>query len=997
MDAYQTEDTNIFTNSGTIDIGFANSNGIELDGGFTNSLDNSGTITIGASGDYNGIELYGQSSNYNSVNLLTNSGTIDIGYGCNGIAMQYSDNTLNNSGSITISGTNDDAIYMYGYSSDPKSDQSLINSGTLDIVYANGAGIYMYYGQDDLIDNSGTITIDQVKGAGIEMYAYNSATLTNSGTISIGYSNSNGIEVDGADGTVGNLTNTGEITINDAMDNGLYVNTDLEAVLTNSGTITIGAANSNGIEIYANDTDSKAEFYNQAGGTITVGTTYYQYLEMYGYDNTFDNAGTINFTTFADEEGIVIYSYNSATFNNSGTLDIVNAQDEGIEFRYGGDVTFTNSGVITIDTNMDDDGILFSSGDDTLTNTGTINIARTSTGIEMGAGDDTLTTSGALNFVDVNDEVLDGGSGIDTLNLQGTDALAIEGDIINFEFLNKTEAGTWTLNGDVDAYNSVSVAAGTLIVNGDLDAYLNGVTVDAGATFGGDADIDGDVVVDGTIAPGNSIGTIYIDNADYYQNDGALYEVEVGSFEQSDLIIVSTGEVGGTAYLDDGALVDVTSVGYVADGDIFTILIADDIPVFYNSAGLSYSSIVLDYEYVDDGDDTVKLAATRTAYEDLGVGSNGAGAGGALIELAENGNLDAGELLGLIDNSDNLGDLEAGLGSLAPEMYPSLLDINFLNAYKTALLGYLGGQHVAGNFKSQMYADSNAMTASGPALSRLTSFDRRGEGLSGWARVVGQFGTQDKDSDLQGFEFDTYGLSVGVDSKVSSNLVLGVGFGMAQSDVDFDNYSQTSDVDSYFGSLYGSYSTGNLYVDAALSYAGNDYDSDRNLVALDLTASSSTDGSELGLYVGGGLSLVDTDTMYFIPTASLSWAQVDIDGFTEEGAGAFNLEVDDYDADSLVATIGFRWGGKMGMMEPELRLAWAHEFGDTDRDVSARFEGTTTTFEIEGVEPESDSALLGLGANFFVNDNCTIYLDYDGEFRSDFDAHSVSGGLRYNF
>jgi outer membrane autotransporter protein len=89
--------------------------------------------------------------------------------------------------------------------------------------------------------------------------------------------------------------------------------------------------------------------------------------------------------------------------------------------------------------------------------------------------------------------------------------------------------------------------------------------------------------------------------------------------------------------------------------------------------------------------------------------------------------------------------------------------------------------------------------------------------------------------------------------------------------------------------------------------------------------------------------------------------------------------------------------GTDSKFEPELRLAWAHEFGDTDRDTRASFAGQPESFMIKAVERESDSAIAGLGVNYYFKENVTLYLDYDGEYRDGYDAHAISGGFRYNF
>jgi outer membrane autotransporter protein len=292
------------------------------------------------------------------------------------------------------------------------------------------------------------------------------------------------------------------------------------------------------------------------------------------------------------------------------------------------------------------------------------------------------------------------------------------------------------------------------------------------------------------------------------------------------------------------------------------------------------------------------------------------------------------------------------------------------------------------------------MANGSPALSRLPAFERTEGGWSAWGRALGMTGSMDSDDGRLGFDIDGYGIALGVDNQVGKNLVLGIGAGYTSSDVDFDDNGQSTDVDGYHVSLYGTYSTPAFYLDAAVLYGGNSYDTDRLTPGGKVT--SDPDGSQFALYLGGGYNMVKDADWFFIPTAGVQWAKVDIDGFTEKGASPYNLKVDDFDTDSFVTTLGFRVGTSMMMgsakVTPEFRLAWGHEFGDTDRDVSATFASLGgPSFTVNGVEPDEDSALVGVGVNANMSNNMTLFLDYDGEFRSDFNSHTVSGGLRWKF
>ena len=105
--------------------------------------------------------------------------------------------------------------------------------------------------------------------------------------------------------------------------------------------------------------------------------------------------------------------------------------------------------------------------------------------------------------------------------------------------LQKTGDGAWTLSGANDYTGTTAVSAGTLIVNGTHTG--GGVyTIDANAILaGGSTNLAANLVVDGTLKPGNSIGTFTI-NGDVDLN--GILAVEYDSdFSTIDLLNV-TGE-----------------------------------------------------------------------------------------------------------------------------------------------------------------------------------------------------------------------------------------------------------------------------------------------------------------------------------------------------------------------------------------------------------------------------------------------------------------------
>src|SRR5262245_46064326 len=98
--------------------------------------------------------------------------------------------------------------------------------------------------------------------------------------------------------------------------------------------------------------------------------------------------------------------------------------------------------------------------------------------------------------------------------------------------------------------------------------------------------------------------------------------------------------------------------------------------------------------------------------------------------------------------------------------------------------------------------------------------------------VNGIFGFGDKDATSReaGFDFDTYGVTGGVDYRIKDNLVGGVAFGYTHTDDDYASSRGNMDANSYTFSVFGTYYVGQLYVDGIFNYSWNDFDSSRNIV-----------------------------------------------------------------------------------------------------------------------------------------------------------------------
>ena len=189
----------------------------------------------------------------------------------------------------------------------------------------------------------------------------------------------------------------------------------------------------------------------------------------------------------------------------------------------------------------------------------------------------------------ISGNVLDRG----TLNFNRSDAVEYGGIISDTGRVQQNGSGRLTLSGINTYTGATNVNAGTLNVNGSI-AASSLTTVNAGATLGGNGTVGNTTINGGTLAPGNSIGTLAV-QGNLVFTAAASYMVEVSPANADRTNVTGTATLGGATVKASFAAGTYVAKQYTivnAAGGVngtFNSLVTTDLPANFTS-GLSYDS-----------------------------------------------------------------------------------------------------------------------------------------------------------------------------------------------------------------------------------------------------------------------------------------------------------------------------------------------------------------------------------------------------------------------
>ena len=253
-------------------------------------------------------------------------------------------------------------------------------------------------------------------------------------------------------------------------------------------------------------------------------------------------------------------------------------------------------------------------------------------------------------------------------------------------------------------------------------------------------------------------------------------------------------------------------------------------------------------------------------------------------------------------------------------------------------------------------------------------------GLTLWASGNAWFGRLDGTGERSGSEFNTDGITLGLDRRFGDKLAAGLAAGFARETTDIGKAGTRSKARAGSIAAYGSYQVGpRTYIDMLLGYGTLDFDSRRYVTTLETIATASRKGKQFFGSISGAYEY-RYGNLLVSPYGRLDFSADRLDSVSESGVGIHALTFGEQDQKSSQAVLGVRAESRhetdFGFAQPRARVEYRRELGDAS---SAQLWYSDLPGEVYSIMPTGTSRnalLLGVGADLVFRGGLKVGLDY---------------------
>ena len=259
-----------------------------------------------------------------------------------------------------------------------------------------------------------------------------------------------------------------------------------------------------------------------------------------------------------------------------------------------------------------------------------------------------------------------------------------------------------------------------------------------------------------------------------------------------------------------------------------------------------------------------------------------------------------------------------------------------------------------------------------------------------------QNSTQNQD----GFTNNGYGFIFGFDTKLNKST-LGIALGYSSAKVKSKDTTKSVNLESYQISLYSGYERNNYFLNSAIGFYFNDYNSSRIIPILNLEARGQYSGQTYFAKSEFGKKFISNDQYFLSPSIALSYAQNRFSKYTESGAQSLNLEISNKPTELAEGKLAFNLGKKFSSkkinIQPSLFASYGYNFIKNGQESTINFQNQNYKFKIISQDIARENIQIGSNLDIVADGAFSLNLNYNENIRKDYKSKQASIEFKYSF
>lgn len=800
------------------------------------------------------------------------------------------------------------------------------------------------------VDDKGSVDVAGLLRVGGQSVALsgtqNTLTVTGGGTVTVHGSNASGMGV-----IVGDLArNQNKVTVSGigsvlTADGGLQVgNAGLGSLsVSDGGAVLVHGHDAAGIGLLTGSNGSSDITVSGSGSTLAVDGG--ARLGNMGYSTlSVVDGGSVSF------HGLVSAGINDAAIPDNQAIESdVTVSGAGSSLLIAASSSGSGDGTLKLGTSSDNDFVRMAVRDGAT--------VRVADGIDLGP-------RGTIVIGGANPD--GGGTGLFAPGMIDTPSLKLDAPYLTFGMLTfdhsaSTEENKYVFAANISGSGGITAMSGFTELTGDSSSYtghvgVSGGTLSVNGSLGGDIDVlpgarlqgtgtVNDVVVGGTLAPGNSPGTLHV-KGDLVMQAGSVYEAQIDPASgKSDSV-----EVAGNVTIQPGTTLEIQNLG---DQPLTPGAQIDLI----QSTGKG----TVQGQFDNTEGDITDFMGYGVTYKD---GKVVVGVTRSSTSFASVGDTPQARALG------------AALDGVSPDSALGMLLFGQLTSAGQAALAFK-------NMTGTIHADVRRVMLDDSRQSRdavKQHLHQVGDtdGTTWWVHALGDWNHADGSNGLAGAKADSSGGMVGVDTDVGDGSRLGVAAGLGQTSYRMGDQGSAHLKDRHLA-LYGRSVAGHLDLGYGLAATWHDIGTNRAFAVGTVPQQLNSDSHARTdqLFVDAGYRFGYSARRYVEPYVALAHVRLHSNTVHEHGS-ATALDVASGSDHATFGTLGLRWSVGAGVAHWYGTLGWRHVFGFGRPSVQAQFAQGGTAFAVQGLPMARNAAQVELGASFPVGKRVHVSFGYDG-------------------